>query len=365
MNKVKIIHLITGNEGGGSEKMLEKLIKHSPNYHEHHVILLKLGNRLDVKHCYHFNFTKNPIRFLVEFLKLANLFNYLKPDLAMSWLYHSDLLIFFLSKILRFPTMRILWNVRCSYLDLKDYSFITRIVLYLTTKISKNIGNIIFNSYSGKQYHKKLGYKNKNMIVIQNGFDLKKFKTNIFKKKILKNKYNIQKKYTIAMVARNDPTKNFKIFTNLSDPIFLKNSLDIKYLIAGKNTDKIFIPKKNKQHYLSLGYKKNIHEYFNIMDVLVLISKGEGFSNVIGEAMCMNVPIVCNDVGDNRLIVEKSGIVVSKNPTIYELRTSLIKVLKFKKKYTNGRMIIKKKYKIEVIAKQYEVLFNSILINKI
>ena len=36
-------------------------------------------------------------------------------------------------------------TVSNSYLDLKDYSFITRIVLYLTTKISKNIGNIIKN----------------------------------------------------------------------------------------------------------------------------------------------------------------------------------------------------------------------------
>ena len=48
-----------------------------------------------------------------------------------------------------------------------------------------------------------------------------------------------------------------------------------------------------------------------------------------------------------------------------ELRASLIKVLKYKRKYTKGRAIIIKKYKINVIAKQYENLFNSVLDNKI
>ena len=81
--------------------------------------------------------------------------------------------------------------------------------------------------------------------------------------------------------------------------------------------------------------------------------------------MCMNVPVVCNNVGDNKIIVENSGIVVSKKPTIKELRASLIKVLKYKRKYTKGRAIIIKKYKINVIAKQYENLFNSVLDNKI
>jgi glycosyltransferase involved in cell wall biosynthesis len=362
---IKIIHLITGNEGGGSEKMLEKLIKYSPEHHQHHVILLKSGNKLDVKNCYHLNFTKNPFKFLIEFIKLIKLFKQLRPNLAMSWLYHSDLLIFLVSKILNYPLSKILWNIRCSYLDLNDYSFITRLVLFLTTKISKNIGNIIFNSYSGKKYHHKLGYRNKNMLVIQNGFDLKKFKPNRNKKKLLKDKHNLKKQKIIGMIARNDPTKNFEIFTNLSNKISLDYPLNTKYLIAGKNTEKIKIPKKNQKLYLSVGYKRNIHEYYNILDVLVLISKGEGFSNVIGEAMCMNVPVVCNNVGDNKIIVENSGIVISKKPTIKELRKSLIKVLKCKKKYINGRAIITKKYKIDVIAKQYENLFNSVLDNKI
>ena len=34
--------------------------------------------------------------------------------------------------------------------DLKDYSFITKLILSLLIKFSKNIGTIIFNSHEGK-----------------------------------------------------------------------------------------------------------------------------------------------------------------------------------------------------------------------
>ena len=32
------------------------------------------------------------------------------------------------------------------------------------------------------------------------------------------------------------------------------------------------------------------------------------------------VPVICNNVGDNKLIVKDSGIIISKKPSSYELR---------------------------------------------
>ena len=365
MKKINIIHLITSSEGGGAEKMLEKIDASSANNHNHYIIILKGKNKLNVKRLYKFNFSKNPFVFLIEFFKLIKLFRKLKPDIAMSWLYHSDLLLLIIGKIVSFPKEKLVWNTRCSFMDLNDYSVITRFILFLLTKFSNHIGYIVFNSYEGRRYHKSIGYNNKNMIVIPNGFNLNKLKKNILKKKYIKKKYNIGKNKVVGMFARNDPSKNFSIYLNLPHQTFLEKKLNIKYLIAGKNTKKIKIPLDKKNYFINLGYKKKIDDYLSILDALILISKGEGFSNIIGEAMSMNIPVICNNVGDNKRIIENSGIVLSKNPNIEEIRSSLAYILKNKKKYLTGRVVIKNKYSIKKISNMYANFFNSLLLKNI
>ncbi len=56
--------------------------------------------------------------------------------------------------------------------------------------------------------------------------------------------------------------------------------------------------------------QKDLLGIYNCLDICVSASIGEGFSNVIAEAMACEVPCIVTDVGDSALIVGESGMIV-------------------------------------------------------
>ena len=169
---------------------------------------------------------------------------------------------------------------------------------------------IISNSVAGLIAYK---IKNKNCKVIYNGVFFNRF-INLPNKEIIRSKYSITSKYTIAMVAEFSNNKDFDRFIDLANMIN-KSRNDISFLAVGNgiNLDKIKMRVMNAKikNIIFTGKIEEVEGLVNVIDVGVLFSNaklhGEGISNSITEYMALGKPVIANDAGGTKEIL-KNGV---------------------------------------------------------
>jgi glycosyltransferase involved in cell wall biosynthesis len=165
--------------------------------------------------------------------------------------------------------------------------------------------------------HEALGYAADKMQVIPNGFDLELYCPNSAAACAVRKEMGIPRdSVIIGLVARFDPLKDHKTF--VAAAARLRSSVGgVHFVLCGEG-----VTWKNKQlctwieeHALGdcfhlLGRRADIPRLTAALDIASSSSRGEGFANVIGEAMACGVPCVVTDVGDSARIVGDTGRVV-------------------------------------------------------
>src|SRR5690554_5771383 len=109
---IKVLHIITGLEGGGAENMLTKVMQYSDKrIYEHHIISLKdEGVYGDLIKEYGIGVTclnlsaKNLISSLIRIRNKSK-----EYDLVNTWLYHADFFGFLSARI--FNNRPLVWNI--------------------------------------------------------------------------------------------------------------------------------------------------------------------------------------------------------------------------------------------------------------
>ena len=115
-----------------------------------------------------------------------------------------------------------------------------------------------------------------------------------------------------------------------------------------------------------LGERSDVESFYAALDIASLSSYGEGFPNVIGEAMACCIPCVVTDVGDCRRVVGKTGIVVpAKDPEA--LRNGWNRLInkgqeERAKLGIAARRRIHENFEISKVAGQYEELYQKLTI---
>jgi len=259
-----------------------------------------------------------------------------------------------------------------SYVDFSKYNWTDSWLSKFLVWFSKIPDLIIVNSYAGKKYFIKSGYFPKNIVVINNGFDTRKFHPDRKAGERLRILWGIKnEQILIGLVGRIDPMKDHPTFIKATAIVAKQNPLARFACIGnGDETYKGELLKQVKscglsEKFIWTGYIDDMAAAYNSLDVLCLSSCGEGFPNAVGEAMACGIPVVTTNAGDAAEIVGDIGKVVAVGD-YKQLAKELIHFAAtpkadLKNLGIKSRKRIKQKYSLEFMVANTEKILTALL----
>lgn len=376
-----VLHIITAINVGGAETMLCKYLENNSAEGTKHVVLslMKPGAKaarikalgipvytLGMKH-----WLPGP----VEALRLVRLVNIIRPDLLHGWMYHGNLAASFAQAALA-SNLPLVWNVRHSLADPKRENWRTRVLLKISAAISGRPSAIVYNSAVAAVQHQNVGYSPDNGLVLPNGFDFDLFRPNGEARKRLNLEFGIDPDVVlVGKIARLHPMKDHSMLVE-AVALARAHGHDFHLLMIGEG---LATPPQDIQDQIARllpsnrvtlsGERSDVADLLPGLDILAVSSAwGEGFPNVIGEALACQVPIVATDVGDSASIVADSGVVVPPGDA-EAFAVALAEIASLgpegrRSLGSAGRNRGKENYGLKEISKRYDDLHHDLVCRK-
>ncbi len=319
----RVVHVITGLDTGGAEMMLYKLLRALPSTRiTSSVVSLLPGGELagpirDLGIDVHSLNMRSSFGDPGAAVRLIRLLRRLNADLVQTWMYHANLLGALINPWL--GNTPLLWNLRQSNLDPKTSKLGTRLVMRAGAGLSWVAPRcIVCCSERVRDVHRALGYRAGIMTMIPNGFELDRFRPDAEARSALRGELGIDESAPLlGLVGRFHPQKDLQTFFRAMAAVRVERP-DCRILVCGHelHLDNPSIARWVEEAKLGdavhlLGPRRDPQRVMAALDVLVSSSAfGEGFPNVIGEAMACGVPCAVTDVGDSGLIVGDTGLTV-------------------------------------------------------
>ena len=372
---IRVAHLITDLSTGGAELMLRRLLeKMDRNYFSNLVIslsdvgpvgqdILKLGIPVA-------SLGMSPGRpSPASIWRLVRLLRHHRPQLLQTWLYHADLLGLVAAGLSGRP--KVVWNLRCSNMDLTQYSQMTGLIVRACAALSPLPYAVVANSEAGRRYHQSVGYRPRRWELIPNGFDLDRFRPDPSARGRLRAELGVPEDAPlIGLVARFDPMKDHRTFLEAAAVVHRRYEA-VDFVLCGTRVDRGNVPLAQRVQALGLdsvthllGERYDVPNITAALDVACSSSITEGFPTAVGEAMACGVPCVVTDAGDSALLLGDGGIVVPpRDPAaLAEALGELMQAGSAGRAELGrlGRERVERHYSLPAIVDRYERLYKEL-----
>jgi glycosyltransferase involved in cell wall biosynthesis len=249
-------------------------------------------------------------------LRLTSWLRRERPDLLQTWLYHSDLLGLLAAKAA--GVRRVAWNIRNSEMDLSRYRPLSGLVVRTCARLSGWPQAVISNSQAGREFHARFGYHPRRWAVIPNGIDVEAYHPDGKARLEIRKELGLDERAVlIGQVARYDPMKGQSLFLRAAGRL-VRAGARVSFVMVGQEVTpqnpalaEVIGEEALEGRVHLLGRRDDTPRLYAALDILASPSVfGEGFPNVVAEAMACGVPCTVTDVGDSALLVGETGRVV-------------------------------------------------------
>jgi len=371
-----MMHVITGLGSGGAEMMLYKLLSGiDRGRFDCTVVSLREGGQVcemirSLGISVHSLGMKRGLPNPSNLVRLARMMRSRHIQLVQSWMYHADLLG---GLAARWTGIPVVWGIRQSnlapHLNRRTTLWIMKACAWLSGGLPSHI---VCGSEAALRSHIEQGYDSERMSVIPNGFDLEKYHPDARLRLKMREIFGLSADgRVVGLMARFDSQKDHANFVEAAG-LLCRMMPGVEFVMCGEGViqDNATLAGWIRQAGIAgrchlLGRRDDIPEVMTTLDVLCSSSCGEGFSNVIGEAMSCGVPCVVTNVGDSAVIVGNAGrIVPPRDPAALAESVRELLILspdERTKLSTEARQRIVKNYGLPIVAARYQDLYEEVL----
>jgi glycosyltransferase involved in cell wall biosynthesis len=371
-----VIHIISGLGQGGAETVLHRLLTASMQGDRHEVVSMGadgvFGPRLRAAGIPVHTLNMGSPRGLVKGLwDMYRLLRKRQPDVVQTWMYHADLIGGVVARLAGIKAVS--WGIRNSGADLHRSSRSAKIIAWLCARVSGVVPAVIVScAENAADRHRQWGYKADRVLVIPNGYDLSRWKSDADARRSARQEWGVaDDAVVIGSVARWNPLKDHE---NLLAAFALSRQRNprlrcvlIGHEMEASNHQLAALLNRYALHdsVILLGKRDDVPKLMNGLDVHVLSSRAEGFPNVVAEAMAAGIACVVTDVGDAAMMVDDTGWVAPpRNPAALsqgiDAAVAQLGTPELAERAARGRERVGRLFSLQAMVEAYHVVWQRL-----